>query len=752
MYARDQSVSDGSTLVYAVSFPYLSKDHVEIRVGDALLTSGVDYTWANSQAISLTKAAAAGIVVDRHRNTPKAYPSTIFNDGSTLTSDDLNLSETQLLYIAQEVADIFGNALQLDGTLNWNGLGRRATNFANPLSSQDLVTFNVLQSTFANTIANGIAAPVLSSVAAVRGLDHTKFTTALVTGYYSPGDGGGGVYVYFPTDTTSADNGGTILVATDGARWHLQVIGSPTVKQFGARGDGATDDYLPFAKALLACPRVVVPHTDSGYYLSAGLVVATNRDLTGELFLPGNDQRSTKLIFANNVPVCLALDGVLPSGVGGGTSSAHKLVVTRQGTPPAGAIGVQVRGQYNSILEDIFSFNHQINYSFYGHGGRTDNASANGIASTCSRVFSGGAYDVHFEIDSWPELRVTGGRAGMNGYGDAAANAHVRITSPSGGSGGAGPNTIIFDNYQFNQGGTAGPTNFLSFVNNQASAGNQAIFMFSNCHIEHITGAYIKTDANSRWIQRLSFTSVTFNDIIPMFDLSVNTEIDSLKFTGCDIAASTFNPVVNYINGLQAVGNNFSGTIATLTAPPTNNWCIAFSGNTWGSGASLTLGGTGWAEGSFYDSFSFGSNFVDNTGSPNVTYVQPKVALSSWTPVVNIGGSPTGVAGAFSGVYQRIGRLVVLNFRLSFTSKGSNTGPVTITGLPFAPAGSALDASSGMCAYVQNCPGLTGQMSVHMKDTAQMELRQAYASGTNTVTDANLASNTFIVGSLSYFA
>lgn len=83
---------------------------------------------------------------------------------------------------------------------------------------------------------------IVDSIAAVRALDHTVFIKAFADGYYVAGDGGGGFYYYDSSDTTSTDNGGTVIVASDGGRWKLSYTDVLTVKQFGAKGDGTTDD------------------------------------------------------------------------------------------------------------------------------------------------------------------------------------------------------------------------------------------------------------------------------------------------------------------------------------------------------------------------------------------------------------------------------------------------------------------------------------------------------------------------------
>jgi hypothetical protein len=102
---------------------------------------------------------------------------------------------------------------------------------------------------------------LVDAISGIRNISKLKYSRASAAGYYLPGDGGGGNYYYDAHDNASLDNGGTVLVGSDGARWKLIYDGKLSLKQFGAKGDGSADDADAINRWLLYLGE----HAGSGY-------------------------------------------------------------------------------------------------------------------------------------------------------------------------------------------------------------------------------------------------------------------------------------------------------------------------------------------------------------------------------------------------------------------------------------------------------------------------------------------------------
>lgn len=121
---------------------------------------------------------------------------------------------------------------------------------------------------------------VFNSIAELRAYLPSTATnqTVILSGYYSPSDGGGGEFSYSfgrPAGTYS-DNSGTIIVPTGGngsSAWIRNISGPINVRWFGAKGDGTTNDSPAISAAIASVG------TSNGLCVPAGTYV-TNSSLT----------------------------------------------------------------------------------------------------------------------------------------------------------------------------------------------------------------------------------------------------------------------------------------------------------------------------------------------------------------------------------------------------------------------------------------------------------------------------------------
>ena len=90
-------------------------------------------------------------------------------------------------------------------------------------------------------------------------------------GYYQPNDGGGSVYLIRAKTDNDTDDGGSIIVLDNGSVAELLVDGEVNVKQFGARGDGTTDDLNPITKSIDLYSTIRIP--DGKFYVSNSIFV-----------------------------------------------------------------------------------------------------------------------------------------------------------------------------------------------------------------------------------------------------------------------------------------------------------------------------------------------------------------------------------------------------------------------------------------------------------------------------------------------
>lgn len=98
-------------------------------------------------------------------------------------------------------------------------------------------------------------------------------------GHTLPGIGGDTFY-FDESDTTSADNNGTIIVTSGGKRWKRIFNGAPYAEMFGALGDNVQDDR-PFIQNALSVSKHV-KFGPRGFKLGTPILVTSGCILEGE--------------------------------------------------------------------------------------------------------------------------------------------------------------------------------------------------------------------------------------------------------------------------------------------------------------------------------------------------------------------------------------------------------------------------------------------------------------------------------------
>lgn len=285
--------TNGVTTNYPFYFKFLANEDLVVTYVDPLgvsstLTLGTHYTVngaGNDQGGSIvTTSALAGpgqLVVSREM---EAFQQTsLRNQGKFLAETHEDVFD-KLTMLIQQGFSTFKRALTRPfGRDYYDAENRQIKNLKDPVGEQDAVTKSWASSFFegftgAVNTTTGIlydsgtlfdylrfgVGRTVDSIADLRLLKGTRNQRAFVLGYYEKGDGGGGAYYVDLLDTTTADNGGTVIIANDGARWKLAkttVIGS---RHFGLKGDGVTDDTVKF--------QALLDSVDTGYSASGSRV------------------------------------------------------------------------------------------------------------------------------------------------------------------------------------------------------------------------------------------------------------------------------------------------------------------------------------------------------------------------------------------------------------------------------------------------------------------------------------------------
>ena len=309
-YATDTYAGDGTETEFDLTFQLISRDHLEVVVLDdadgaeTALTVietgspvGNEYRWENDTHIKVGTAPTEQQKIRLRRKTPENQQLVQWRDGSYIIAEDLNTSEEQSLYLDQELDDrltsleilafkYFGfidvttdkaPANPTNGTFYVNtGTGNVRNSWTgivgDPVVGAEQVVFNsttakweIFQTPSSQSGVNAIASDgpitVDGSTPSVP-IIGIETATPSSKGALSPGD------------KTKLDLMSPDYTYPGGVKQTVQnrLEQFVSVKDFGAVGDGVTDDSPAFRAAFAASQSVYVP---AGNYYFDGAPITT---------------------------------------------------------------------------------------------------------------------------------------------------------------------------------------------------------------------------------------------------------------------------------------------------------------------------------------------------------------------------------------------------------------------------------------------------------------------------------------------
>lgn len=211
-----------------VPFGYIEEDHVLVLVDGG----EVSFTWVNPTTVQATTTVGTANVRVK-RQTPREALA-VFNDGSGLLADDLNLQTTQSRYIAEEQEDAY-----LEGTLT--DLSVDTSKIVNSAVTESKIG-DLSVST--GKLATGAVTTTKLGTASVTLAKLADLATRKVIGRTSSGSG---VPEEVSPDDLKIVSAGASTERTLASRFADAV----NVQDFGAVGDGVTNDGPAINAALV---------------------------------------------------------------------------------------------------------------------------------------------------------------------------------------------------------------------------------------------------------------------------------------------------------------------------------------------------------------------------------------------------------------------------------------------------------------------------------------------------------------------
>jgi len=217
----------------------------------------------------------------------------------------------------------------------------------------------------ADLAGSSTGAGAVQSVAALRLLTPPTVNgvTIQTLGYYVANDGGGVIYQW-SSSSTSSDNGNTVIrpsTSVGPGRWLMVYGATANVLQFGAKTDGTTDCLAAFQAAMATGLTVLIPEIGTAYALSNYFEPQSNQEVSGvgrpTLKMIGSSRFlrivSKENVTVNNLNVDCSTDGLTNNGSVFMQSCVNCLVENVSLTKQYGTWFITGSGAYGNRLSHI---------------------------------------------------------------------------------------------------------------------------------------------------------------------------------------------------------------------------------------------------------------------------------------------------------------------------------------------------------------------------------------------------------------
>jgi hypothetical protein len=238
--------------------------------------------------------------------------------------------------------------------------------------------------------------------------------------------------------------------------------------------------------------------------------------------------------------------------------------------------------------------------------------------------------------------------------------------------------------------------------------------------------------------------SSSTDDTVPRFDLTSGALIQGSSVTIDDSDVMGGITQLN-VDNIRIDGNTISSTDTNgdVVLAPDGDGTVSITG-------APIVPSTDRA-----DSLGSATNSWDNVYADGLTFDDGSNVLShystgTWTPVLTFGGGSTGLTyNTNINKYTRVGNMVQVNCALVITAKGTSTGNISISGLPFTSASSPanLSISSVRSSGFSSVPAGTNELfwKIPASGTALDLQNNVWAVGTGNMTDTYVTVGTVLV-------